>query len=173
MINNEKDNWLVVYTKNNHEKKVSRMFLEKNIEFYLPLQKIKRKWSDRVKTIEVPLFNGIIFVKNNISKEELYMTSGVSYILQRNNKIQLVKSFEIENIKILLNELEGKYEKINNEEIIKGDIVEVLKGPFRGLVGTSMVVNKKHHLVITITGINESYSVQLPKSCVKKLEVKN
>lgn len=170
MTNNEKENWLVVYTKNNHEKKVSKIFLEKNIEFYLPLQKIKKKWSDRVKIIEVPLFKGIIFVKNNILKDNLYLIPSVSYILQRNNKLQLVKSFEIENIKILLNGLEEKYEKVDYQEIIKGDNVEVIKGPFKGLIGTSIVVNKKHQLIITITGINESYSVQLPKSCVKKIK---
>jgi transcriptional antiterminator RfaH len=170
MINDEKDDWLVVYTKCKHEKKIAKILLEKNIEFFLPLQKIKRKWSDRIKTIEVPLFKGIIFVKNNISKNEIYSIPNVGYILQRNNKLQLVKSYEIENIKILMNELKGNYQKYDSEEYIEGGFVEVIKGPFKGLIGTSIVVNRKHQLIITITGQNESYSVQLPKSCVKKLK---
>ena len=59
---NDELRWYAVYTAPRAEKKVSERFLQEGIEHYLPLQKVKRKWSDRIKVVEVPVVNGYIFV---------------------------------------------------------------------------------------------------------------
>ena len=55
--------WYAVYTKPRWEKKVNSLLLQKGIEVYCPLNKVRRKWSDRIKTIEEPLFKSYVFVK--------------------------------------------------------------------------------------------------------------
>jgi len=45
-------NWYALYTKSRHEKHINEELDKRNIESFLPLRKIKRRWSDRVKTIE-------------------------------------------------------------------------------------------------------------------------
>ncbi|HEV3249719.1 MAG TPA: transcription termination/antitermination NusG family protein, partial [Puia sp.] len=52
----DKKKWWVVYTKPRWEKKVNQFLTEKGMESYCPLNKVRKKWSDRVKTVEEPLF---------------------------------------------------------------------------------------------------------------------
>ena len=60
--------WFAIYTRPRWEKKVNLLLQEKGVESYCPLNKVKRKWSDRVKIIEEPLFKSYVFVK--VSDEE-------------------------------------------------------------------------------------------------------
>ena len=48
--------WIAVYTKPRHEKTLAQELEKKGIESYLPLLKERRKWSDRKKWVEFPLF---------------------------------------------------------------------------------------------------------------------
>ncbi|MEY3186716.1 MAG: hypothetical protein RL675_540, partial [Bacteroidota bacterium] len=36
---------------------------KKGFEAYCPLNKVRRKWSDRMKTVEEPLFKSYVFVR--------------------------------------------------------------------------------------------------------------
>jgi transcription antitermination factor NusG len=55
--------WYAIYTRPRWEKKVNFLLQGKGIESYCPLNKVRRKWSDRIKTIEEPLFKSYVFVK--------------------------------------------------------------------------------------------------------------
>lgn len=70
MINKipEQKKWHVVYTRSRAEKKVAQELSAKNIEHYLPLQKVLRKWKDRKKWVDTPLISGYCFV--NITRKE-------------------------------------------------------------------------------------------------------
>jgi transcription antitermination factor NusG len=57
--------WYAVYTRPRWEKKVAALLLHKGIESYCPLNKVRRRWSDRTKTIEEPLFKSYVFVKTD------------------------------------------------------------------------------------------------------------
>jgi transcription antitermination factor NusG len=55
--------WFAVYTTPRHEKRVAQHFSHRQIEFYLPLYRVQRKWSDGSRvTLDLPLFPGYIFV---------------------------------------------------------------------------------------------------------------
>jgi transcription antitermination factor NusG len=56
-------NWFAVYTASRHEKRVAQHLTQREIEFYLPLYRSARKWSDGSRvTLELPLFPGYLFV---------------------------------------------------------------------------------------------------------------
>jgi transcription antitermination factor NusG len=55
--------WYAIYTRPRWEKKVNGLLEAKGIESYCPLNRVRRKWSDRIKTIEEPLFKSYVFVK--------------------------------------------------------------------------------------------------------------
>ena len=55
--------WFAVYTTSRHEKRVAQHLTHREIEFYLPLYKAERKWSDGSRvTLDLPLFPGYLFV---------------------------------------------------------------------------------------------------------------
>jgi transcription antitermination factor NusG len=78
------------------------------MESYCPLNKVRRKWSDRIKTVEEPLFKSYVFVR--IAAEEqtpVRMTNGVVNFVYWQGKPAIVKDREIEVIRLFLNEFEN------------------------------------------------------------------
>jgi transcription antitermination factor NusG len=56
--------WFALYTASRHEKRVAQHLVQREIEFYLPLYKSKRKWSDGSRvTLDLPLFPGYLFIR--------------------------------------------------------------------------------------------------------------
>jgi transcription antitermination factor NusG len=100
--------WLAVYTKPRWEKKVNKLLQEKGVESYCPLNKIRRKWSDRIKTVEEPLFKSYVFVKvNELDRTAVRMTNGVINFVYWDGKPAVIKEKEISAIKRFLDEYEN------------------------------------------------------------------
>jgi transcription antitermination factor NusG len=58
-----KKHWYAIYTNPRWEKKVDKLLTEAGIESYCPLNTVMRKWSDRMKKVEEPLFKSYVFVQ--------------------------------------------------------------------------------------------------------------
>jgi transcription antitermination factor NusG len=54
--------WYAVYTQANHEKKAAAEILRRGVSSFLPLYRTIRRWSDRRIELELPLFQGYVFV---------------------------------------------------------------------------------------------------------------
>ena len=97
--------WYAVYTKPRWEKKVSHLLTEKGVEIYCPLNKVRKKWSDRMKTIEEPLFKSYVFVHvNDEEKIKVRMTNGVINYVYWDGKPAVIKEKEINLIRKFMNE---------------------------------------------------------------------
>lgn len=134
--------WYAVYTRPRWEKKVNTLLLQKGIESYCPLNKVRRKWSDRIKTIEEPLFKSYVFVK--IAEEErtnVRMTNGVVNFVYWNGKPAIIKEKEIETIKRFLDE----YENVEavKMEIAEDDRVKIVAGPMMDKEGKVLEIKNK------------------------------
>jgi len=100
--------WLAVYTRPRWEKKVNQVLNEKGLESYCPLNKVRRKWSDRVKIVEEPLFKSYVFVKvTDDDRATVRMTNGAINFVYWNGKPAVIKEKEIIAIKRFLNEHEN------------------------------------------------------------------
>ena len=134
--------WYALYTRPRWEKKVNNLLLQKGIESYCPLNKIRRKWSDRIKTVEEPLFKSYVFVK--IKEEErtaVRMTNGVVNFVYWNGKPAIIKEKEIQTIKRFLDE----YETVEaiKMEVATDDRVRVVAGPMMDQEGKVLEVKNK------------------------------
>ena len=54
--------WYAAYTNPRHEKQVAVQMDRKSIECFLPVYRSVRRWKDRHKELELPLFPGYVFV---------------------------------------------------------------------------------------------------------------
>ncbi len=100
--------WLAVYTRPRWEKKVDSLLKAKGVESYCPLNKVRRRWSDRVKLVEEPLFKSYVFVKvTEDDKTGVRMTNGVINFVYWDGKPAVIKEKEIAAIKRFLNEYEN------------------------------------------------------------------
>jgi transcription antitermination factor NusG len=162
--------WFVIQTKALTEKKVYANLLKKEMTLFLPLVTTVRQWSDRKKTVQVPLIPNVVFIY--CLEEELKMlfyepfVFGVLKFLKRP---AVVKDHEIHNLKILING-SSQEEIVFVREILKpGDLVEVIKGPFMGLHGESIEFNGKHRIRVRIDALSTECLVSIPISFIRSL----
>jgi transcription antitermination factor NusG len=87
---------------------VNQLLTEKGLESYCPLNKVRRKWSDRMKIVEEPLFKSYVFVKvDDNDRAAVRMTNGAINFVYWNGKPAVIKEKEIIAIKRFLNEYEN------------------------------------------------------------------
>jgi transcription antitermination factor NusG len=81
---------------------------EKGLESYCPLNKVRRKWSDRIKVVEEPLFKSYVFVKvSDEDRTAVRMTPGAINFVYWEGKPAIIKEKEIIAIKRFLDEYEN------------------------------------------------------------------
>ena len=159
--------WYAVYTKSKFEKKVAEGLEKKKVEYYLPLQKTLKQWSDRKKYVEEPLFKSYVFVKvSNQDYLEVLTTNGVvCYVTIGKEKIA-IPDFQIEAVRTYLGEQEIdrsiSYFEVGNE-------VEIAYGSLKGLRGDLINAKDNRKLVVQINAINQNISITLAAHLLKKV----
>jgi transcription antitermination factor NusG len=155
--------WYALYVKSRTEKKVAIELEAEGIEYYLPLEKRLKQWSDRKKWVEEPLFRSYIFV--HITDKDYYRTlvvrGAVRYVTFERKAVP-VPPQQIEAIKLYLNETEPKV--IDEENWKVGQKVEVMSGKLTGLKGKLVEVDGKKKVKITIDVVNSALTLHLPKN---------
>lgn len=134
--------WLAIYSRPRWEKKVTQLLKEKGLESYCPLNKVRRKWSDRMKIVEEPLFKSYVFVKvTDEDRTAVRMTPGVINFVYWNGKPALIKEKEINAIKQFLNEYENV--EVKPIELELNQRVKITKGPLMDQEGKVMELQRK------------------------------
>lgn len=160
-----KVNWHAVYTYPNQEKKIYTTLVNKNIESYLPLQRVIRRWSDRTKVLQVPLFPNYLFVHiNNSERGKVLGISGVTRILSFEGRPAIIPDTDIQTIRQLEN-TDLEVESV----LVNGDRVQIIQGPFAGLVGTLFEKQGKKRFGVQLTGLKQSLSLEICGTSLKKL----
>ena len=106
-------NWYVLYTKPRNEKKVEEKLLSLGINAYCPTCSEIRYWSDRKKTIQVPVLPSMVLV--NIDEKDInrvFESPGVVRYMFWLGKRATVRQSEINILKKYIN---GSYNFINSK----------------------------------------------------------
>lgn len=99
---------MAIYTRPRWEKKVNSILQEKGFESYCPLNKVRRKWSDRIKVVEEPLFKSYVFVKiSDKERSAVRLINGTLNFVYWDGKPAVIKDREIVTIKRFLDEYEN------------------------------------------------------------------
>lgn len=147
-------NWYVLYTFPRAEKQVKERIDREGVNCWLPLHCSPRVWSDRVKMVDVPLFNSYIFVNSTETVlRSLLRIYGVVRIVFYDGKPAIVREHEIEAIKEFLKEAA-------THPLCSGEEVEILCGAMKGVTGTVMQINKTH-LVLSLEQLSATVCVKL------------
>ncbi len=162
--------WFAVYTRFNAEKKVEERLALNGFDCFLPLHTVVKKWSDRTKSMQVPLIRSYVFVKS--TKRDLaniYQVTGVVNVLKYLGNYAIVKNAEIENLRILSKNgfpMKSTSTAIN---LSKGTKVNVLNGPFKGLDATYLMNSGKHKVVVEIEALSSYIEVTMPLDLIQNL----
>lgn len=119
---------------------------QKGLEAYCPLNKVQKKWSDRYKVVEEPLFKSYVFVR--VGKDEMgdvRFVDGVVNFVYWLGKPAKLRDDEIEKIKRFLNE----YNDVQVEsysDLLPGTKVLITSGVF--MDQSAKVVSDRNKTVI-------------------------
>ena len=153
--------WYVLYTTPRAEKRVEERLKREGIECWLPLVKTARRWSDRVKIVEVPLFNSYVFVRcRAVELRGMLGIVGVVRTVYYDGVPAVVRDEEIGEIRKLV-------EEADTCTIESGDVVEVVCGSLKMVSGKVMRV-KKRYLVLYLEQLGATVCVR--PDTVKKIK---
>jgi transcription antitermination factor NusG len=159
--------WFALQTKPRNEKQVERLLTHKGYECCLPMYRQKRRWSDRVIEVELPLFPMYVFcrfVSSAIGKA--ISTPGVTRIVGFGGQPAEVEVKEVEALQLLDRSglLREPWAYIPN-----GTLVQVDSGPLTGAQGIFSFDEDRRRLVISVTLLQRSVAVQLSESTMISL----
>ncbi|MCP9751951.1 UpxY family transcription antiterminator [Ferruginibacter sp. HRS2-29] len=126
--------WYVVYTRPRWEKKVASNLESKGIEYYCPLNRVQKQWSDRKKVVLEPLFKGYVFVNiHEAAKWDVKLVDGIVNYVYWLGKPAVVREEDIVTIRKFLQEFENvevtdKNLDVNKTVIVKQGVLMNYKG---------------------------------------------
>ena len=139
-------NWYVLYTKPRHEKKVAERLTSAGYTVYCPLQKVVRKWSDRTKVVEEPLFKGYLFIQiEDHKRDEVFTHPGTVRYLFWLRRPAIVREEEIATIQKWLGHYD--HERLKVTDIIPGSYVRITSGKFMNEEGILLDTSNSKALV--------------------------
>ena len=173
----EKVHWYALYTAPRAEKKVAERFTESGIEHYLPIQKVMRKWSDRMKEVEVPVVNGYIFVHiSELQFKSVLNTYGAIQFVREFGKPVPIPDKQLARLRFMVDNADGPVD-FSLEDLAPGTPISIIRGPLQGLVGELKEIKGKHHVVIrldkfgyAITTVQLSFVTPLTKTATPKTQ---
>lgn len=160
--------WYAVYTRPRWEKKVHRLLEEKGVESYCPLNRVHRKWSDRIKVVQEPLFKSYVFVRiGEADKTAVRTINGIVNFVYWLGKPAVIREKEIETIKKFLDEYDNV--EVTKVDMQPGSKVMVQKGVLLGHEGTvKQVLHNKVEILIESIGFTLTAYVERSKVSMVK-----
>lgn len=163
---NSRTRWYAVTTRSRQEKIAANTLQALGIAHFLPLQSQKRQWSDRIQTMNVPLFPGYLFVHIDpwsSVKLDVLKTPGVARFVGDHSGPLPVQNSEIESIRDLL---QCGVEFAPHQFLKQGDRVQVVRGPLTGVEGIFVRLGSKSRIVISIEVIHRSLAMNVSETDV-------
>ncbi|MBR5905381.1 MAG: UpxY family transcription antiterminator [Bacteroidales bacterium] len=126
--------WYVGCVRSCQEKKVAENLGARGVEFYLPIRREVRKWSDRRKIVEVPVIPRFVFIRCEESERVgiLAKEPRIWRYLPFEGKAAIVRDEEMDAFRKMV-EQGGKTVSFTDRPLAPGDRIRVTSGPLTGL----------------------------------------
>jgi len=162
-------NWFAVYTTSRHEKRVADHFSHREIEHFLPLYRVERKWKDGSRvTLDLPLFPGYIFVHIPSCERVrvLSVPGALAVVGGTGGEPAPLPDAAIEALRRGVERREAEPHPL----LTVGQRARIRSGAFAGMAG--IVVKKKNSLrvILTLEQIMQSIAVEAAEEDLEPLD---
>ena len=161
--------WFAVYTSPRHEKRVALHLSQREIEFYLPLYREQRKWSDGSKvTLDLPLFPSYLFV--HIHRSERVRVLSVP------GAVSIVGGSGLEPIPLPEGAIETLRDGLKQRSaaphplMTVGQRARIRSGAFFGMEGVVVRTKSNFRVVLTLDHIRQSIAVEAREEDLELVE---
>ena len=158
---NEQWPWFAILVRTSREKSAALFLENEGYECFLPISKYMRRWSDRMKEVETPLFPGYLFCRMNPhNRLPVLMTPGVIQIVGIGKTPVPVDEKEIADIQRAgrsgLATMPWPYLQV-------GHVVRIEEGPLRGMSGIVVRIKSGLKLVLSVSLLQRSIAVEIDR----------
>jgi transcription termination/antitermination protein NusG len=155
------ESWYSLHTRPRHEKIVAQRLQERGVTTYLPLITEVRRWSDRKKSVQLPLFSCYLFARfipNRTERLRVLRVDGVFGLVGAHGEGSPIPDDQIESVRNLV---EGEIPWSCHPFLKIGQRVRIRSGALDGLEGILVSRNGDRTLVISIDAIQRSLAVRV------------
>lgn len=151
--------WYAAYTASCREKRVAEHLGMRQIESFLPLYRLPRRWKNGCRVeLERPLFPGYVFIRvASTERVRVLEVPSVLSIVSRGRVPEPLQDDIIEALRATLH-----LRKVEPHAFLAvGEQVSICAGPFAGLSGIVLRNKGKLRVVITLNLIMQSVAVEV------------
>lgn len=149
--------WWVVRTKSRQEKALAWDFFLRKMDYFLPMVSRPQKCKGRMRSSVLPLFNGYMFFKGDLSDRQNVLRTG-----------RVAQLLEVENQKGLSRELgelalatAGSHYLELCDFVQTGQLVRIINGPFRGVEGIVKKQKNRTRLILNVAAIRQAAAIEI------------
>jgi transcription antitermination factor NusG len=160
-------NWYALVVKPNHEKAVLAHLKAADFEASLALYRARRRWSDRIKEVTLPLFPGYVFCHFSYEgRLAVLRIPGVRSIVSAGPNLAPIPAREIAAIEAMVRS--GL--PVQPWPFLKvGQKVRVTSGPLRGVEGILVEFRKTWHVIVSVELLQRSVAAEIDRDSVSPL----
>lgn len=160
-VSKEDLRWYALHTRARHEKTVERRLKEEGLETFVPTTLEVHRWSDRKKTVEMPLFSCYVFIRCALTAEDrtrVYRVESVHGFVGVRGASLAIPDEQIESIRRVV----AQSVPWRSYPFLKvGQRVRVRGGAMDGVEGVFLSENGDHSLIISVDAIQRSMAVRI------------
>ena len=156
--------WYAVYTRPRSEKKLAEGLQKLGIEHYLPLLRTRKKWSDRYKWVEEPVFASYLFVHIEFERDSLRVLKlpQAVYFVSTEGAPTVIEAHDLELLRLAADNYAESLVIRDTSALTAGETVRIKDGPFAGKEAVIERIHGKAFVVVAFPGLNKSVQVELP-----------
>lgn len=163
----ENKSWFAVKVRERFERNICEGLEGKDIETLLPVYSVERRWSDRVKTFEIPLFSGYVFCRIDPAKRMPVLSiPGVQYFAGIGHAPEPLSDSEADSILALMR---AGAAATPRPYLAEGERVRVKDGPLRGMEGVLSRGGDADQLVVSIDLLHRSVALTIDRDSLTSL----
>lgn len=157
--------WYALQVASRCEKAVASGLVLRGYSEFLPLFRSRRRWSDRFQDVDLPLFPGYVFCRLDIDRRlPALLIPGVVRVVGLGKMPIPVEDHEISAVQAVVKSglLAQPWPFLK-----AGQTVTIEEGPLRNVIGILTEINGSDHLIVSITLLQRSLAVAIPRRSVR------
>jgi transcription antitermination factor NusG len=160
--------WFALRVKPRSEKAVATMAHNKGFEEFVPLYECRRRWTDRIKSVHLPLFPGYVFCRLNAEHRLPLLT--IPGVLHFVGVGKIPAPIEASEIATIQSAVQSGLGTAPWPFLALGQWVRLDGGPLAGLEGILIKINNQHRLVVSLSLLRRSVAVEIEREWVTPLD---
>jgi transcription termination/antitermination protein NusG len=155
------ESWYALHTRPRHEKLVEQRLQDHGVATFLPIITEVHRWSDRKKSVQLPLFSCYVFAKlipNRAERLRVLRVEGVLGLVGSHNEGSPIPDDQIHAVQMVV---DAAVPWSSHPFLKIGQRVRIRSGALDGLEGILVSRNGNDTLVISVDAIQRSLAVRV------------